>query len=73
MKEESNFLMHRCDTQPGTSGSAILLPNYDKPEETRIVGVHTLGGCDNTETSTNSGPSMRHLVEVSPTLSSLNK
>lgn len=73
VKEESNFLMHRCDTQPGTSGSAILLPNYNNPEETRIVGVHTLGGCDETDTSTNSGPSMRHLVELSPTLNAMAK
>jgi hypothetical protein len=71
--EESGFLRHHCDTQPGSSGSAILLPNYQNPEQTRIVGVHTLGGCDDEETASNSGPSMRHLVEVSPTLKSLAK
>jgi V8-like Glu-specific endopeptidase len=71
--EEDNFLNHRCDTQPGSSGSAILLPNYEHPEESRVVGVHTLGGCDDEEESTNSGPSMRHLVEISPTLKSLAK
>ncbi len=71
--EEDNFLNHRCDTQPGSSGSAILLPNYEHPEESRVVGVHTLGGCDDEEDSTNSGPSMRHLVEISPTLKSLAK
>ncbi len=72
-QENGNFLMHRCDTQPGSSGSAILLPNYEKPEESRVVGVHTLGGCDDEEDSANSGPSMRHLVEISPTLKALAK
>lgn len=72
-EEDSGFLRHSCDTQPGSSGSAILLPNYQKPEETRIVGVHTLGGCNEEETASNSGPSMRHLVEISPTLKSLAK
>lgn len=73
VKEEDYFLKHRCDTQPGSSGSAIFLPNYDKPEETRIVGVHTLGGCDEDEASSNSGPSMRHLVDISPTLKAIAK
>lgn len=71
--EEGNFLTHRCDTQPGSSGAAILLPNYENPEASKIVGVHTLGGCSNDDESTNSGPSMRHLVEISPTLRSLAK
>lgn len=71
--EEGGFLMHRCDTQSGSSGSAILLPNFEKPKETRIVGVHTLGGCDEAEESTNSGPSIRHLVEISPTLRAIAK
>lgn len=69
--EEGNFLTHRCDTEPGSSGAAILLPNYENPELTRIVGVHTLGGCDSDEESTNSGPSMRHLAEISTTLKAL--
>lgn len=72
-QEEGTFLTHRCDTQSGSSGSAILLPNFEKPEETKIVGVHTLGGCDEDENSTNSGPSMKHLVDISPTLRALTK
>ena len=71
--EEGSFLMHQCDTQSGSSGSAILLPNFETPEETKIVGVHTLGGCDEEAESANSGPSMRHLVEISPTLRSIAK
>ena len=73
VEEKDNFVEHRCDTQPGSSGSAILLPNFEKPQETRVVGVHTLGGCDATPTSYNSGPSMRHLVSISPLLKSLVK
>ena len=73
LEEKDNFLMHRCDTQPGSSGSAILLPNYENPTETRVVGVHTLGGCDDTASTSNSGPSMHHLVTISPTLKSLAK
>jgi Trypsin len=73
VNEQNNMLNHRCDTEPGSSGSAILLPNYEKPEETRVVGVHTLGGCDSSEESSNSGPSMRHLIDVSATLKSLAK
>lgn len=71
--EEGGFLMHQCDTQSGSSGSAILLPNFETPEQTKIVGVHTLGGCNEEGDSTNSGPSMRHLVEISPTLRSIAK
>lgn len=71
--EEGDFLSHRCDTQSGSSGSAILLPNFENPEETKVIGVHTLGGCNEDDTSTNSGPSMRHLVEISPTLKSIAK
>jgi hypothetical protein len=69
--ESDGMLLHRCDTQGGSSGSAILVPDYDHPENTRIVGLHTLGGCDDTPTSVNSGPSIRHLATVSPLIKSM--
>lgn len=73
-KGENDGLMdHRCDTQPGSSGSAIMVPDYQNPEKTRIVGVHTLGGCNEGETAYNSGPSMSHLATISPMLKSLSK
>lgn len=72
-EQTDEFVQHKCDTLPGSSGSGILLPDFSNPKKTKIVGVHTLGGCSSNATSYNSGPSMRHLVEVSPLLKSLDK
>ena len=72
-EQTDKFLNHRCDTQPGSSGSAIMDPDYAHPENTRIVGVHTLGGCNGAQSSYNSGPSMKHLVSISPLLKSMVK
>lgn len=72
-EQTSEYINHRCDTNPGSSGSAILDPDFDNPENTRIVGVHTLGGCNDTATSFNSGPSMEHLLTISPLLKSMAK
>lgn len=71
--ETAGMLNHRCDTRPGSSGSAILVPDYLRPELTRVVGVHTLGGCGKDATSTNSGPAMSYLVTISPTLRELSR
>lgn len=62
-----DMIHHECDTEGGSSGSGILLPDYTNPENTRIVGVHTLGGCG-LGAGTNSGPSMQYLVSVSSLL-----
>lgn len=67
------FLEHRCDTLPGSSGSGILSPDFNNPQNSRIVAVHTLGGCKDDKVSFNSGPSIRHLVEVSPLLKAMSK
>jgi len=72
-RESSGLLEHRCDTESGSSGSAILLPDFEKPENTRVVGVHTLGGCNSSPSSTNSGPSIRYLATLSPLIRSLVK
>ncbi len=69
--ERSGLLAHRCDTLGGSSGSAILLADYSKPENTRVVGVHAFGGCNDNPESTNSGPSIGSLAEKSPLLRSL--
>ncbi len=71
--QSNEFLEHRCDTMPGSSGAGILVPDFNKVENTRIVAVHTLGGCKDDATSYNSGPSIRHLVEVSPLLKEMAK
>jgi V8-like Glu-specific endopeptidase len=70
---EDGFINHRCDTEPGSSGSAIISPDYENPENSRVVGVHTLGGCNNSETSSNSGPAMSRLVTISPVLKEMAK
>lgn len=70
---KDGFVEHRCDTEPGSSGSAIFLPDFKNPEKTRIIGVHTLGGCNEQETQYNSGPAMANLVKISPILKSLAK
>lgn len=74
VEEKDGMLRHRCDTEPGSSGSAILVPDYTHPENTRIVGIHGYGGCTTSTTSsttTNSGPSVRHISSVSPFLRAL--
>ncbi len=71
---KGNMLHHRCDTEPGSSGSGILTQETESQDDVRIVGVHTLGGCKKTgDNSSNSGPSMSHLLTLSSTLSSLAK
>ena len=71
---KENMLHHRCDTEPGSSGSGILTQETETPNNVRVVGVHTLGGCMKVgQTSSNSGPLMSHLLTLSPTLSSLAK
>lgn len=71
--EKNGLFYHDCDTNPGSSGSAILVPNYDNPELSRIVAVHTLGGCNSSSTKYNSGPSMKQIVKLSPTIKSMVK
>ena len=71
VKEQNGLFYHRCDTNPGSSGSAVLIPDYENPEKSRVVAVHTMGGCNRSESSFNSGPSLRHLVSISPTLKAL--
>lgn len=73
MNLKDGFVEHKCDTQPGSSGSAIFLPDYKNPYKTRIIGVHTLGGCNDAETAYNSGPAMTNLVKISPILKSMCK
>ncbi|MBI1861974.1 MAG: trypsin-like peptidase domain-containing protein [Deltaproteobacteria bacterium] len=71
--ETDGLLNHNCDTNPGTSGSAIIVPDFAKPENSRIVGIHTLGGCNEKETSFNAGPAIHYISGVSPTIRSLVK
>ncbi|MCB9254688.1 MAG: trypsin-like peptidase domain-containing protein [Bdellovibrionaceae bacterium] len=71
--EEDGLLRHRCDTEPGSSGTGILLPDFENPDNTRVVGVHAFGGCTSAETSTNSGPSIHYLATQSELIRSLVK
>lgn len=71
-EQTQDFVQHKCDTMPGSSGSAILSPDFTTPSRTRIVGVHTLGGCSSEADSYNSGPSIAHLVNISPALKALD-
>jgi V8-like Glu-specific endopeptidase len=70
---KEGLLYHRCDTNPGSSGSAILTPDFDNPDNTRVVGVHTFGGCNSAQTDFNSGPAMEHLSSLSPAIKALVK
>ncbi len=71
---KDNMLHHRCDTEPGSSGSAILSFDEQNQQSIRVMGVHTLGGCTSSgEATSNSGPAMSHLLTLSPTLKSLAK
>jgi len=70
---KGKMLHHRCDTEPGSSGSAIFSRGLQQ-QDIRILGVHTLGGCRTTgEDSSNSGPLMSHLLTLSSTLTELSK
>ena len=71
VKESGGLLHHRCDTNPGSSGTGILVPDYENPSESRIVGIHAFGGCSSSSTSTNSGPSIRHLSGLSSQIKAL--
>jgi V8-like Glu-specific endopeptidase len=73
VEQKSDFISHRCDTQPGSSGAGILVPDFQHPANSRIIGVHTLGGCNQDETDFNSGPAIRHLAETSPLIRSMVK
>lgn len=64
------MLRHRCDTEGGSSGGGILVPDPADPKNIRVVGVHAFGGCGGSG-GTNSGPAVRDLVNLSPTLKSL--
>ncbi len=72
-KESGGFLYHNCDTEPGSSGSAVLLPDYNNPENTRVVAVHTLGGCNSSSTSYNSGPTIANIAKKSALIRSMIK
>lgn len=74
MKGETEGLLHHtCDSEPGSSGSGILLPDFENPDETRIVGVHAFGGCGSFTADTNSGPSIHQLATKSDLIRSLVK
>lgn len=70
-KEASGLLHHRCDTNPGSSGTGVLLPDYENPANSKIVSLHAFGGCDSGSTSTNSGPSIKHLATISSEIRAL--
>lgn len=70
-KESNGFLQHNCDTEPGSSGGAVLLPDDEHPEKTKVVAVHTLGGCNSSSTSFNSGPSIANLAKKSQLIRSM--
>lgn len=72
--ESNGLIRHRCDTEGGSSGTGILAPDFETPENSRIVAVHTLGGCTpNNPNSSNSGPAIRYLSTVSPLIKSMVK
>lgn len=72
--ESNGFIRHRCDTEGGSSGTGILAPDFETPENSRIIAVHTLGGCTpNNPNSSNSGPAIRYLSTVSPLIKSMVK
>ncbi len=72
--EQAGLLQHQCDTEGGSSGTGILSPDFERPENSRIVAVHTLGGCrPASPSSTNSGPSLRQLASISPLIKSMVK
>ncbi len=71
-KNETNGLLyHNCDTNPGSSGSAIVAPNFDEPALSRLVGIHTLGGCNAAETGFNAGSAIHFLSEKSEAIRNL--
>lgn len=70
---KEGMLYHSCDTQPGTSGAGIILPNYLEPEKSRIIAVHSYGGCNESSTQFNSGATIENLLPLSPILRSLAK
>lgn len=67
------MVYHSCDTNPGTSGSGIIVPDYQKPENSRIVAIHAYGGCNASSTKYNSGASIKNLLSVSPTIKAMVK
>lgn len=73
MGEWNGLISHSCDTNPGSSGSAVLIPDYQKPENSRVIAVHVLGGCNASSTNYNKGPSIRHIARLSSLLKSMVK
>ena len=72
VRERNGMFYHRCDTLGGSSGSGVLIPDFDDLRKTRIVAVHGYGGCSTSgTTSANSGPAITKLVTVSPILKKL--
>ena len=66
------MLNHVCDTENGSSGAGILSPDFDHVENTRVVGVHAIGGdCDEDDDPTNRGPAIRNLAKSSELIRSL--
>lgn len=68
---EYDMMQHRCDTMSGSSGSGILTRETD-PEKVRVVGIHTLGGCDSSN-GANSGVAVATLAPKSALIRSLVK
>lgn len=68
---DGGLVHHRCDTNPGSSGTGILVPDFDNPRESKIVAIHAFGGCGSSSTSTNSGPAIRHLAGISGEIKAL--
>jgi V8-like Glu-specific endopeptidase len=62
----SNFLRHRVDTDPGSSGSGILTPDG------QLIGIHTDGGCTTTG-GENKGMRLSRLIPHSATLQVLSR
>ena len=69
---EGDFFLHVCDTFGGSSGAAILVPDYEHPENTGIIATHTRGGCTVQGTGFNKGPTMAHLISKSPMLQAIH-
>lgn len=67
-KESEGLLYHSCDTNPGSSGAAIVAPDFDFPEKSRVVGIHAFGGCNSNSTNFNAGPAIRFVSTISKTI-----
>ena len=63
--EAGGLNYYSCDTEPGSSGRAVMVPDYENPENTRVVSVHAFGGCNSSSSQYNSGPAVRSLATFS--------